>query len=535
MRPAVPALLPFLAVVSFAATCRAQVPEPPALMVAIVADGERAAHLGELLDRAHVRNRRIATSSCAPDVLRFADVVVVDWPAAKARPDAMPFGDLDRWDRPAVFLDTTGDWLVSRCRLPTAREVVALEPARRGPEMQVFEPPAGASTRVVRQGQLFHFPAEIEAVVADAPQAAWLVEVVRRAARFASDRPIVRHANANGAPLPADEVARRERIPTNAKALGKDPTKLPDLLTLPALLGGANAETAERLLLDLVADDPGPGTTRNNWQYWLKPRADHLVWDPLSLVWRMDLTAKARGVPSRDLVGDARAAGVADAEAIALATKVAQKYGGRALADLVTFTARDGDVHCTWDRRAGIFRAENHHVLPPGALATSWTVAVFDTFAEVDLIKGGGPPPRPSISAIAQFRELVANAFLPALLLDPGTTLERRAADDDGNLRALDVRLSMRGMGGAGYRLFVRDDGTIVRRVDLTTGRKRAWTLEATTGCGPLTLPSKWVEIESKRGASWQLDEPAWNPALPPDLATATDKLTKPRAAGESR
>lgn len=524
-----------LLAIALGAAPRAQAVDAKSLMVAIVADGERAVLMGDLLEEAGVRHRRVATSSCTPEALRFADVVVVDWPKAKAQPNAIPFGDLERWDRPTLLMNGTGDWIAACYGLPTAAEMEALDPAHRGPEMQRLEPPAGASTTVWRQGNFFHVPVGIAPVLGAPAESAWLVDVIRRAARFASDRPIVRHATTNGAALPADEVARRERIAANGKLLGKNVTRLADLLALPPLLGTADDDAIERLLLDVVADNPGPGTSRNNWGFWLKSRADWMVWDHWSLVWRLDPTAKAWRTQSRELLGDARAAPASDPEAIALATKVAQKYGGRALADLTTFTCWQGSVHCSWDRRAGIFRAENHHVLPPGARATSWSVAVFDTLAEVDLIKGGGPPPWPMVSAMGEFRELVVNAFLPALLLDPGTTLERRAAEDDGELRALDVRLSMRGTGGARQRLFVRADGTIERRVEFTNGRTREWALEATTGCGPLTLPSKWLEIDPKRPQSWTLAEPTWNPALPRDLATATDRLTSARAADERR
>lgn len=527
MPPASRLLCLFFASAMVTAAARGQVHDPVALSVAVVADGDRAAALDAVLRDAGMRRRRIATAECTPEALRLVDVVVVDWPGEIVA--ASPLGALDRWDRPTLFVGGCGDEFAHRWGLLTAKELTELPAAKRTPEIEVLGP------TLVRQGNLFHF-AGAAPEPSSADERERFAAVLRLAARFAADRAILRHATVGGAPLPPAEIARRERIDATAKQLGKDVASGADMVSLPDLLGGANRDAVERLLVDAIADGPGAGTSRNNWKFWFQAHADDVVWDDVSRTWRLDRLAYARSVPSRELVGANRGADPpVDAEALGLAAKVAQKYGGRALDDLATFTCWQGDVHCSWDRRAGVFRAENHHVLKPGALATAWSLAVFDTFAEVDVIKGGGPPPRPTVSALGAFRELVGRAFLPALLLDPGTTLARRAADDDGNLRALDVRLSTRGMGGCSYRLFVRADGTIERCQDLSSGRKVAWNLGGTTVCGPLTLPSTWLAIDSRRPTSWTLVEPAWNPALPHDLATATEKLTKPRPANEPR
>lgn len=61
---------------------------------------------------------------CEPELLRFVDVVLLDWPQQagviqwlqnKGQPRRNPLGDLERWDRPTVLLGSAGlnvaaDW-----------------------------------------------------------------------------------------------------------------------------------------------------------------------------------------------------------------------------------------------------------------------------------------------------------------------------------------------------------------------------------------------------------------------------------------
>ncbi|MBL8750127.1 MAG: hypothetical protein JNK78_13260, partial [Planctomycetes bacterium] len=96
------------AVLVFAAVLPAQAVDATAPMVAIVAADASAARLDGVLATAGLRRRRVAIASCTPDALRFADVVVIDCPEANGDCDALPLGDLDRWDRPTVLVGAAG-------------------------------------------------------------------------------------------------------------------------------------------------------------------------------------------------------------------------------------------------------------------------------------------------------------------------------------------------------------------------------------------------------------------------------------------
>ncbi len=518
---------------AFAGAPRAQVADATAPMVAVVAADESAGGLDRMLGRAGFRRRRVAISACTPDAVRFADVVVIDCSETNGGPDGLPLGDLARWDRPTVLLGGAGDVVARRFLLPTASEMAALAPERRGPEMQLLEPAGAATTKVWRQGNLFHFAPAADAIAAVDAEAAWFVDVMRRSATFVIDRPIVRFTVAPGAKPAPEEVARRERIAASPAWVGGDVRTRSVLAALPGFLGGRHGDAAKQLLIDIVVDGPDADTTPRNWAFWFQSRLDHMVWDALSETWRMDELARVRGVRPEALVGDARADGrVPDAASRALALEVVRWYGGRALDDLVTFTCRCGERHYSLDRRAGVFRAENHAVLPRGNRATAWSVAVFDTARDEDLIRGGGPPPRPTVSARQDFRELVMNAFLPALLFAPGTTLTRNPDEDEADERALDVRLVARGYPeGIEVRLWIGPDGAIRRLFDVRRHHHRMpFRLEATTQIGPLSVPTVWSEQTNDNPRRYVLDDVAWNPTLPADFATAKEKLTKPRA-----
>lgn len=368
---------------------------------------------------------------------------------------------------------------------------------------------------------------------ASTAEPAWLVQTVRHAARFVTDHPIVRHPAPNGAPWPAAEMARRQRIEAAAGTLALDPTDLNVLLRLPDRLDGEHAELAATLLQDLVADAPDRDTTRRHWHNWLKPRLGAMVFDPLSWRWRLDPVAHWRGKATTALFGDGRAdGGERHADAVALATQVVQRYGGRAFDDLSTFTCWQGELCLLWDRRGGWFRVENHGELPAGARATPWTVTVFDTAADTEVIWGGGPAPRPRVSGRGFFRDLVVRAFLPALLLDPGTSLHRDHAADSQGRQVLVVGLAVRGLDPRlRYRLTVDPaTGTIERLEEERDGRVRtAWLPEATTPCGPMQLPTAWVTDHARRRTTFAIEAPTWNAVLPAGLESATELLTEPR------
>jgi hypothetical protein len=513
--------------------CLAQGNDLTAPLVAIVADDAPGLRLDALLREAGMRTRRVAVADCTPARLRFADVVLVDWPGEAPLGEALPLGALDRWDRPTVFVGTSGDRFASRWGLPTLRELAEPGGPARGPEVWTFTPPAGATTEVFRQGHLCHCPRPVAELLATAAERAWFAATVRHTARFATDRPILRHASANGAPLPPAEVVRRQRLDAAAQQLALDVTDRDVLLALADRLQGGDAHAAAALLDDLLPDGLEHERSRTNWRNWLRARREALVFDPLALVWRLDRLAFARGVPSAQLVGDARADGAErEPEAVALAVEVARHYGGRAFDDLATFTCWRGEVCYLWDRREGIFRMENHHVLRPGAFAMAWEVSVFDTAADRELIWGGGPPPRPRVSARADYREILTRLFLPALLLEPGTSLRRSREGDTAGLQRLVVRLAQRGADPKqALHLLVDPDTGAIASVESWLGDRNqaTWMLEATTACGPLLLPTGWSDEQRRRRVRFAIDEATWNPVLPAGLATAAERLTRPR------
>ena len=508
-------------------------PDPPAairLAAILVADGPTAATDGwlRLLKDDGIDVRAVARADCAPERLRLADVVLVDWPTDAPLDERLPLGPFERWDRPTLLLGGTGERFAARWGLPGAGEIAAMPAECRGPEMHELAAPEGLPA-VWRQGNLFHLP--VSEVPADPAGRAWLLRTVRHAARFVTDRPIVRHSAPVGAePAPA-EADRRARVAATTGQLGIEPSDLQALLALPPQLDGARRAQVAQLLVDLVPGSRDADTSKNNWTSWLRAHAGALVWDGLSAAWRVDELAYWRGVASASCRGDQRADGaVREPDAVEIAAKVVQRHGGRALADLETFTCWRGDVHHTWDRRRGLFRAENHHTLRPGAFATAWKVAVIDTAADAELIWGGGPPPRPRVSARGMLRELIEQVFVPVMLFAPGTSLRRAPEHDTEGARAIAVRLAGRGLDlRAEHVLLVEPDGTVARIVHVPhDGRTRALRVLATTACGPLLLPSA-LELDGRNPRSFTIEQPRWNPGVPADLATATGQLTEPR------
>lgn len=505
------------------------------LSVALVGSAEDGdtQRLLALLRNVGFAPRLVHRVACGPLALRQADVVVVDWQEVERDAGLVPFGELERWNVPTVFLGDCGDVFARGWQLPNAREIAALPDDVRGPEMEAVRWPGDSTIEIWRQGHLFHFDSAPDVEVWSAADRDALARTVAFAARFVTDRPIVRFAAANGDPLPAAERERRQRIDDEAKLLGLDVRRAETLTRLPESWNGP------ALLHDLVADGAGAEKTAKDWLGWLRLRQGQLVWDELSCRWRVDPVAAARATPAGglgtrvagELRGEARADGAGRApDAVALATKVVQHYGGRAFADLETFSCWDGDVCCQWDRRGGWFRIENHHVPLPGARVTPWDLAVLDTAADRDVLWGGGPPPRLRVSARQRFRTLLTRAFLPALLLDPGTSLFRRPEADAGEQRALVVRLAHRCLAANEFELLViADTGEIVSVRDTTSPRGQVWQVVTTTACGPLRLPTTWRLDGMRRATEWSLDELIWNPELSTSIDTATERLTQPR------
>lgn len=518
-------------------TVRAQAAPPsPKLAVFVVgatADAGTNALLDIVRSAGHVP-RLVERAACAPEALRAADVVLVDWPASDPLGERSPLGPFERWDRPTLLLGAAGDAFAQRWGLPTAAQMAALQAKERGPEMQELRPFGGAKLAGWRQGNLFHVALPAPLAELPAVERTMLIALIERASRFVTDRPILRYGAPAGAELPAAESERRERIAGACKLLDIDPSDRASLLAVLERDAKTDFGRSARLLADLVPESCDAATSRNNWKFWLQARADQLVWDALSRAWRVDLLAYWRGMPSRSCRDSARAdGGECDESARALASKVVQQHGGRALADLATFSCWLGDVHYMWDRRRGWFRMENHHALVPGAFGTPWKVAVIDTAADEDTIEGGGPPPRPRVSARAAWRELVEREFLPAMLLDPGVALRRLPDQDADGAQALGVRLGGRGMDPVGEHVLLVDPetGAIVKRRKLTRGRAQDDTrIAATAACGPLPLPVDQVDERRNGAHHYTIVDAKWNPELPATIATATEQLSEPRA-----
>lgn len=432
-----------------------------------------------------------------------------------------------------------------------------------------------------RQGNLLHFGFEPSPSQYNATGKKLLLNCIAYISRFCTDRPIVREKTfvdptGSGMPswrldwlLTADtvdaarlaqafaapwqeqlmaldrEAARafvRQRLgalcadgnrfsfDANALALGVDVQKDGVLQQLAGRLNGDQADQAEALLRRLLPDGPAVGTTPNNWRNWLQARGDALCFDPHSHVWRLDRLAQWRGVPSAALRGPQRADGdaVRDPAAVALAEKVATCHGGaRSFDDLTSFACALGSVHYLWDRRHGVFRMENHGTIPAGNFATPWKVAIFDTAADADILKGGGPEPRPFVSARGSYRELVERLFLPLLLLEPGTALQLLTEDDEGHAQ-LQVRLGGRGMNPRKLFVLHVDKATgELRSLDaqpLDGARVSSWRVLACETVGPLRLPTH-LRQQGRRATDLDYSGSAWNPAVPAAAATASEWL----------
>ena len=101
----------------------------PALHLAFVGDlqSERGVDFVKFLRQQFSRVDSVERSTCTPDQLRTADVVVLDWPQSEGVMAWMrdeqkerhnPLGQLARWDRPTVLLGSAGLNLAAAWSLP---------------------------------------------------------------------------------------------------------------------------------------------------------------------------------------------------------------------------------------------------------------------------------------------------------------------------------------------------------------------------------------------------------------------------------
>jgi len=432
-----------------------------------------------------------------------------------------------------------------------------------------------------RQGHLLHFGFEPSPSQLNDVGRKLLLNGIAYIARFTTDRPIVRERtfvdpDGSGAPswrldylLAADgvDVARlaaafaspwreqlaampfadarafvQQRLPAlraegkdftfdaEALALGVDVRAQGVLRALVEMLPGERGPSAKTLLRRLLPDGPDEGTTNNNWRNWLQGREPALCFDPHSHVWRLDALAHWRSLPSSQVRGPQRADGevARDPAAAALAAKVVARHGGaRALDDLSSFTVAQGGVRYLWDRRAGVFRMEHPESIPAGHFATPWRVAIFDTAAEVDLLRGGGPEPRPFVSALGALRELHERLLLPLLLLEPGTTL-RLLPDDAAGHRQLQVQLAGRCRDPKRVHVLhldaATDDVLAIDVMPRAGERATTWQVTGTLQVGPLRLLARF-ERAGRNPQTIEYTDGAWNPPVPEGAASEPQPL----------
>jgi len=322
---------------------------------------------------------------------------------------------------------------------------------------------------------------------------------------------------------------RKFTFDEDALALGVD-LRAPDAPgKLVAQLDGERGPRLRVLLQRMLPEWPQPEPIADNLLSWLQTHDKALAHDPLSLCLRIDPVALWRHVPSATLRGPDRADGdvVREPKALELARRIAAHHGGeRAFDDLHTFAATSGAERFFWDRDHGVLRIENSAKLRPGTFGTAWEVVIFDPVQDVDLLMGGGPPPRPRVSGRGMYRELVARLFLPLWLLRPGTALERLPDDADGH-QCLGVRLAGRALDPtASFVLHVDQDGAIaVFEAKTQSARMGTEVVTATTACGPLLLPTTFVRQVRRGEQTTTWTDLQWNPKPPEGLAAAPARL----------
>lgn len=503
--------------------CGAASQQPAAvrLRIAFVADETDAvaSELRASLKKAGMRIRRIAPKDCVRESWWQADVVVVAWPKDLAIATRTP---LERWDRPTVFVGSTGDRFAKHWDLPTAKQISSWF-QNAGPELD-RSPFEGGNGWRARQGNLVHIP---EPLPKQKP--AWLASAettIRWASHLCSDQPMVRVVrSAQG--IEAERV-RVRRVHAGAAKLDVDVAVIKSLFDVPNMLRGSDQEQAETLLVDLFPAGPGEGAPRNDWRQWLMLRQNGLVWNQTSQIWHFDKLAYRRSLHGRArLIG--RVDGLNnDPRAIALARKVVTYHSGQALDDLATFSCWQGKVHYMWDRRRGYFRMENHSPEKPRAGGKQWQVAAIDTASGEQVVWDRNR----RVSVLESFQYLVQFHFMPLMLLDPGVGLRYIEDVDDDKTATLEVRLAGRNMNLAtDYRMTIdRETGAILSLTSFWWGPAgQTYPLQDTISCGPLRLPATWQFEESQSENISTIEGVKWNPTLPEGIETAVEQLSLPR------
>lgn len=523
-------LLVTLSLVVFAAVLRAQTDNSdrstagPALRVAVVASSvsERAKAIVQGLRDVGVRVQRLTPDHCEPTAFWSTDVVIVDWPDGR-KLEPKNHGEFLRWHRPTLFFAESGSRFAAAWHLPTAKQLAGFPEAERGPAMQLMEFGKAGAMDVWRHGNLFYLPENLPEQLA-LGRFNQFVACVKRAARFVVDRPVVRFSALG-------DVERRDRVVALAAELKVDLSSVEQLLALPARLRTKDTRKARELLVSCVEDGPGPHATIGTWGNWVRSRLEGMHWDALSQMWRVDELAHGRGVPSSDLLGDKRAGGAnPDVEALVIAAKTVQHYGGRAFADLQTFSCWHGDLFYMWDRRRGYFRVECH--VTQFARATPWKASVMDSFTDKQLVWGNGGGGGPRIAAREMYRNMIVRTFLPLMLLDPGVGLRYLGNGSSAEEAVLSVRLAGRGLQfKSSHELTVsRVTGEVIRfRARNASGLQEVYELMESDACGPLIVPTKWRVQLGRRLRDYTIEDLSWNPDLPARTGSATERLTSPR------
>lgn len=496
------------------------------LDVVVIADRDspRAKAITAKLRAVGMQTRGVRPEACSPSAFWNADVVVVDWPGDMIV-DAAKVGAFWRWHRPTLFLGGSGRNFAAAWQLPNAEQMAGMAAAERGPAMQMLLVGEGEAMTVWRHGNLFHLPADRTRQWTP-DSLTILAACVQRAATFVTDRPVIRYST-------ADDVARRDLVVELAKKLKVAIHDMAALQALPARIRTADERDARRLLASCLEGGPTESETLNNWKNWLRARADAMCWDPLSKIWRVDTLAQWRKVKSADLRGEDRRDGkIRDEQAVEIAKKTVQFYGGRALNDLMTVSFWYGDMLYMWDRRRGFFRVESHVQLGPRVRATPWQASAMDSFADQQLVWGNGNRRGPRIAARGMYRDMVERTFLPLMLLDPGMGLRYLEEESNAQVAVVAVKLAGRGLElNSEFVLTIERETGAVKQFE-ERGRSRLVTvfeLVETTACGPLKLPTCWNAKTLRRAREHKIVDVQWNPKLPDGIESATGHLTKPR------
>lgn len=499
----------------------AQRPAALPLRVLLVADGLRGPAFEAVLRAGGLRVRRLPRERADVRELRiWPEVVVYDWPDMLGPGNALPLGERARWDRPTVLLGLAGEHLPRRWGLPTSQELLAMSQAEYGPEFEVMTRPPGATVTAFRQGNLVHFATEASAAELAAADREWLAQVVAHVATCAIDRPIVRHATENGAPLPAIEDERLARLATAFATYGHDPWQR-DLLA--DLIPKCKEDGAERAMLQaLLLEDLDTSGTHLEFRVQLTKEA--LFWDPLARGWRLDYleAIRNRRYPHRGTAPEPPRldAGVVDPDLLDVVERIAVRYGVVGFADLATFACWRGDRHLLWNRRTGIFRVEDH-----AAGARQKVVAVADVLDERAVVGPHFYEPPGDAAARQEFVQMLLFAFAPVLIADHGAAVRREPQYDRKGKIGICVLPNVRLMEPEKrlYAIVDAASGEIAELgigvpFDRRQGAPRFVPVGAVAACGPMSLPIAAPGTDAHR-------LPEWNPTFADDLAAHADAI----------